>query len=37
MNETLTYAGVVWLIIGWTIGRVVSIIVIDRLDKNNGK
>jgi hypothetical protein len=37
MNETITYAGVVWLIIGFTIGRVIGIILIDRLEKRNGK
>jgi len=37
MNETITYAGVVWLIVGFTIGRIVGIILIDRLDKRNGK
>jgi fucose permease len=37
MNETITYAGVVWLIVGFTIGRIVGIILIDRLDKRNDK
>jgi hypothetical protein len=37
MNETITYAGVVWLICGWTIGRVIGILLIDRLEKRNGK
>ena len=37
MNETITYAGVVWLIIGFTVGRVIGIILIDRLEKRNGK
>ena len=37
MNETITYAGVIWLIVGFTIGRIVGIILIDRLDKRNGK
>jgi len=37
MNETITYAGVVWLIIGFTIGRIAGIILIDRLDRRNDK
>ena len=37
MNETITYAGVIWLIVGFTIGRIVGIILIDRLDKRNDK
>ena len=37
MNETITYAGVIWLIVGFTIGRVIGIILIDRLEKRNGK
>ena len=37
MNETITYAGVIWLIVGFTIGRIVGIILIDRLDRRNGK
>ena len=37
MNETITYAGVVWLIVGFTIGRIVGIILIDRLDRRNDK
>ena len=37
MNETITYAGVLWLIGGWTIGRIIAILLIDRLDKRNDK
>lgn len=37
MNETITYAGALWMIGGWTVGRIISIILIDRLDKRNGK
>jgi hypothetical protein len=37
MNETITYAGVIWLIVGFTIGRIVGIILIDRLEKRNDK
>ena len=37
MNETITYAGVVWLIIGFTIGRIAGIMLINRLEKRNGK
>ena len=37
MSNTITYAGVVWLIAGWTIGRVIGIMLIDRLEKRNDK
>jgi hypothetical protein len=37
MNETITYAGVLWLIGGWTIGRIIAILLIDRLDRRNDK
>jgi energy-converting hydrogenase Eha subunit E len=37
MNEAITYAGAIWMIIGWTIGKVIGIILIDRLDKKNVK
>ena len=37
MNEAITYAGAIWMIIGWTIGTVIGIILIDRLDKKNVK
>ena len=37
MSNTITYAGAVWMIAGWTIGRIVSIVLIDRLDRRNGK
>jgi len=37
MNEAVTYGGVIYMIIGWTIGRVIGIILIDRLDKKNVK
>jgi hypothetical protein len=37
MNETITYAGALWMIGGWTVGRIISIILIDRLDKRNDK
>lgn len=37
MSNTITYAGAVWMIAGWTIGRVIGIILIDRLEKHNAK
>ena len=37
MNETITYAGVIYMIIGFTIGRVIGIMLIDRLEKRNDK
>jgi len=37
MSNTITYAGAVWMIAGWTIGRIIGIILIDRLDKRNDK
>ena len=37
MNETITYAGVVWLIVGFTIGRIIGIMFINRLEKRRGK
>ena len=37
MSNTITYAGVIYMIIGWTIGRIIGIILIDRLDKRNDK
>ena len=35
MSETITYAGAIWMIGGWTVGRIIAIIIIDRLDKKN--
>jgi len=37
MSNTITYAGVIWMIGGFTIGRVIGIILIDRLEKRRGK
>ena len=37
MNEAITYAGVIHMIIGFTIGRIIGILVIDRLEKKNDK
>ena len=37
MNETITYAGVIYMIIGWTVGRIIGIILIDRLEKRNNR
>ena len=37
MNEAVTYAGVIHMIIGFTIGRIIGILVIDRLEKKNDK
>lgn len=35
MDEAVTYAGAIWMIAGWTIGRIIGILIIDRLEKNN--
>ena len=37
MSNTITYAGVIWIICGWTVGRIIGIILIDRLEKRNDK
>jgi hypothetical protein len=37
MNQAITYAGAVYMIMGWTIGRIIGILIIDRLDKKNDK
>jgi hypothetical protein len=37
MDNAVTYGGVIYMIIGWTIGRIIAILIIDRLDKNNDK
>ena len=37
MNEAVTYGGVIYMIIGFTIGRIIGILVIDRLDRRNDK
>ena len=37
MDEAVTYAGVIYMIIGFTIGRIIAILIIDRLDKKNDK
>lgn len=37
MSNTITYAGVIWMIGGWTLGRIIGIILIDRLEKRNDK
>ena len=36
-DNKITYAGVIWMIGGWTLGRIIGIILIDRLDRRNGK
>ena len=35
MNEAVTYAGAIWMIGGWVVGRLIGIIIINRLDKKN--
>ena len=37
MNETITYASLINLIIGFTIGRVLGIMFFNRLNRRNGK
>lgn len=35
MSNTITYAGAVWMIAGWTVGRIIGMFIIDRMDKND--
>jgi len=37
MSNTITYAGAIWMIGGWTVGRIIAMFIIDRLDNNNVK
>jgi hypothetical protein len=37
MSNTITYAGVIWMIGGWTLGRIIGILLIDRLDRRYDK
>ena len=37
MNETITYAGVIHMIIGFTVGKIIGIILVDKLEKRNNK
>ena len=37
MDNAITYAGAIYMIIGWTIGKVIGILIIDRLEKKNDK
>jgi len=37
MNQAITYAGVIYMIIGWTVGRIIAIMLIDQLEKHNNK
>jgi len=37
MDNAITYAGVIYMIIGFTVGRIIGIILIDRLDRRNDK
>lgn len=37
MNQAITYAGAVYMIIGFIIGRIIGILIIDRLEKKNDK
>jgi hypothetical protein len=37
MDNAITYAGAIYMIMGWTIGRVIAILIIDRLEKKNDK
>ena len=37
MNETITYAGAIWMITGWVAGRIIGMFIIKRMDKNNAK
>ena len=35
MSNTITYAGAVWMIAGWTVGRIIGMFIINRMDKND--
>jgi len=35
MDNAITYAGAIWMIAGWTIGRIIAILIINRLEKKN--
>ena len=37
MNETITYAGVIYMIIGFTVGRIIGIMLVNRLEKRNNR
>ena len=37
MDNAITYAGAIYMIMGWTIGKVIGILIIDRLEKKNDK
>jgi hypothetical protein len=37
MDNAITYAGAIWMIAGWTIGRIIAILIINRLEKKNDK
>ena len=37
MSNTITYAGVIYMIIGFTIGRIIGIMLINKLEKRNAK
>ena len=37
MDNAITYAGAIYMIIGFTIGRIIAILIIDRLEKKNDK
>ena len=37
MDNPITYAGVIYMIIGFTIGRIIGILLINRLEKKNDK
>ena len=37
MSNTITYAGVIYMIIGFTIGRIIGIMLINKLEKRNDK
>jgi len=37
MSNTITYAGVIYMIIGFTVGRIIGIMLVNRLDRRHGK
>jgi hypothetical protein len=35
VNETITYAGAIWMIGGWVAGRIIATFIINRMDKDD--
>jgi hypothetical protein len=37
MSNYVTFGDLIYMIIGWTVGRIIGIILIDRLEKRNNR